>query len=256
MAKKIIRLSESKLKEIVKDAAVRIIKENGLLKDDELMEYARLGKEETGLDVDIFVDDGEAYKRYGHPLWVYVRNGYADTNSFFHIDVSHKPSIPNIKYNIDKKELDAVLIFISQNADLLKSFADEKIEHAEFYDMCKPILFNYNIPSTNPSVNEMSTLRPRTSGLPTILWIDEGSQPQHWKRIKFKASKEQMTTLDFSSMSISQNPEIFNPPKKYDLTKKDLERIKEFVRRNEINLLKVANNQMTFKQFLKVMVRT
>ena len=105
---------------------------------DELMEYARLGKEFTGLNVEIFVDDGGAYKRYGHQLWVYVRNGYTNSDPFFHIDVSSEPVAPHIEYNIDAADLDSVLIFISQNVDLLKAFADDMIEHNEFYRRCKP----------------------------------------------------------------------------------------------------------------------
>ena len=175
---------------------------------------------------------------------------------FFHIDVASQPSAPHLNYNIDKADLDAVLLFVSQNADLLKSFADDKIEHTEFYKRCKPVICSYIPIYTEKMMNEMATLKPNVSGLPTILWIDEGTQSQHGKRIKFKASKEQMTTLEFSSMSISQNPQIFNLPTKYDLTKRDLERIVAFVRANEINLLKVANQEMTFAEFLQVMVKT
>ena len=105
-----------------------LLKEDGLLRDDELMEYARLSKRNTGLDIDIFVDDGGAYKRYHHPLWVYVRNGYSDTNPIFHIEVSSTPCAPEITYNLRETDLNAVLVFISKNADLLKSFADEEIE--------------------------------------------------------------------------------------------------------------------------------
>ena len=83
MAKQIIRLTESELKDIVKSLTKRTIRESGLLRGDELMEYARLGKEYTGLDMDIFVDDGGAYKRYGHQLWIYVRNGYTNSDPFF-----------------------------------------------------------------------------------------------------------------------------------------------------------------------------
>ena len=129
MAKKKIRHT-SDLKEDV-------IKENGLSKDDELMEYARLTKQNTGLDVDIFVDDGGAYKRYGHPLRVYIRNGYTDSDPVFHIEVSDKPSAPKIQYNIQETDLEAILAFISRNADLLRLFADEEIEHLDFYKMCR-----------------------------------------------------------------------------------------------------------------------
>ena len=144
VAKKIIRLAEDELHKNVKNATMSVINENDLLRDsisigNELMEYARLDKEDTGLDFDIFVDDSSAYKRYGHQLWAYVRNGYTDSDPFFHINVSSKPSAPHINYKISKAELEALLIFISQNAELLKSFADAKIEHLAFYELCKPV---------------------------------------------------------------------------------------------------------------------
>lgn len=257
MDKKVIRLTEDELHKIVKNATMRVLRENDLLRDatsigDELMEYARLDKEDTGLDFDVFVDDGGAYKRNGHNLWVYIRNGYTDSDPFFHIDVSSTPSAPHINYNISKMELEAVLIFISQNAELLKSFADEKIEHLDFYKLCKPVIQLRQ----EVSLNEMATLHPKVSGLPTILWIDEGTSPQHGMRIKFKASKEQTNTRQFTSMSISQNPQIFNPPKRYDITNRDLQRITDFVKVNEVNLLKVARREMKFKDFLKVMIKT
>ena len=261
MDKKVIRLTEDELHKIMKNATMRVINENDLLRDatsigDELMEYARLDKEDTGLDIDIFVDDGGAYKRNGHNLWVYVRNGYTDSDPFFHIDVSSNPSAPHINYNISKMELEAVLIFISQNAELLKSFADEKIEHLEFYELCRPVICDSNQQLREMSLNEMATLHPNVSGLPTILWIDEGTSPQHGMRIKFKASDEQTNTRQFTSMSISQNPQIFNLPKKCSLSSKALQRITDFVKANEINLLKVARQEMKFKDFLQVMIRT
>lgn len=154
----------------MKKNAIDTLNETRLLRDDELMEYARLRKNNTGLDVDIFVDDGGAYKRYGHPLWVYVRNGYSNNDPVFPIVVSKRPSKPLKKLNIRKIDLRAVLLFISQNASLLEMFANEEIEHEEFYKKCKPIIYSFN-----SSLDEMATLRPKVSGLPTVIWIDDGS---------------------------------------------------------------------------------
>ena len=256
MAKKIIRLTESEFNEVVKYATQQILNDMDLIKNDELIEYARLSKRNTGLDFDIFVDDGGAYKRYHHPLWVYVRNGYSDSDPIFHIEVSSAPYAPEIAYNLKEIDLNAVLVFVLQNATLLKMFADEEIDHEEFYSLCKPIIYSYSDSSSNHKVFEMATLRPRTSGLPTILWIDEGTMPPHWKRIKFQASKDQLTTLNFSSMSIEDNPQIFNLPSKIDLSAKDIQRIKDFVIANKDNLLKVANKELNYEDFLKIMVRT
>ena len=114
--------------------------EMGLLDDEELMEYAWLRKDNTGIDIDIFVDDGGSYKRYGHPLWVYVRNGYTDNDPFFHVIVSKTPKLPKIDYNINSFQLNAVTAFIELNADLLKMLSDDEIDHLHFYNMCRPIV--------------------------------------------------------------------------------------------------------------------
>lgn len=114
--------------------------EMGLLDDEELMEYTWLRKDNTGIDIDIFVDDCGSYERYGHPLWVYVRNGYTDNDPFFHVIVSKTPKLPKIDYNINSFQLNAVTTFIELNADLLKMLADDEIDHLHFYNMCRPIV--------------------------------------------------------------------------------------------------------------------
>lgn len=237
-----------------------VLREENVLRNDDLMEYAKLGKQYTGLNVDIFVDDGEAYKRNEHPLWIYVRNGYSNTDSFFPVVVSKTPFVPSHiskdDINIQEADLEAVMVFVSINALLLRDFANEKVEHMDFYKICKPVIYDIKKTSGGMSLDEMATLRPKVSGLPTVIWIDEGTSPKHGPRIKFQAAKYQMKTMEYSSMSISQNPVIFNPPKKYDLSKRDLRRIIDFVRANEANLLKVANGEMTYEQFLTVMIRT
>ena len=237
-----------------------VLREENVLRNDDLMEYAKLGKQYTGLNVDIFVDDGEAYKRNKHPLWIYVRNGYSNTDSFFPVVVSKTPFVPSHiskdDINIQEADLEAVMVFVSINALLLRDFANEKVEHMDFYKICKPVIYDIKKTSGGMSLDEMATLRPKVSGLPTVIWIDEGTSPKHGPRIKFQAAKYQMKTMEYSSMSISQNPVIFNPPKKYDLSKRDLRRIIDFVRANEANLLKVANGEMTYEQFLTVMIRT
>lgn len=257
-ARKVIKLTENQLKEIIKNTAQNVINEVGLIRDDELMEYARLSKRNTGLDFDIFVDDSGAYKRYKHPLWVYVKCGHSDSDNVLHIEVSDTPQMPKTTHLLSDIDIRGILVFISQNATLLKMFADEKVDHEEFYRLCKPVFYSYKETSKSSKdvLSEMATLRPKLSGLPTILWIDEGTMPPHWKRVKFQASKEQMTTLQFTSMSIEDDPKIYNMPKKSDLSSNDIQRIKDFVIANKDSLLMVANKEMAYEDFLKVMIKT
>ena len=104
---------------------------------DELMEYYWLRPQMTGVNADIFVDDGSTYKRRGHPLVVIVRNGYGrECCDFFAVSVGHNPEVLtcNLEMKLPEDVLDDVLTFVSVNADLLKSFADELYEHGEFTD--------------------------------------------------------------------------------------------------------------------------
>lgn len=243
-------LTESEAKVITEEEEQNVTT-NGLINEDELMEYARLDRDYTGITTDIYVDDGGAYKRYEHPLWVYVQNGYSEDSPYFPVVVSEKPELPSTKLNISSSDAEAILTFISINAKLLTDFANENIEHEAFYNSIKPVIYN---DSEYGLVNEMATLRPKVSGLPTVLWIDEGTSPKHGARIKFKASNEQTTTLDFSTMTISQNPEIYNLPKKTFLDTDDLRMIADFVKANEENLLKVAKKELKFQDFLKIMI--
>lgn len=104
----------------------------GLEYEDELMEYAKQGKDVTGLNVDIYVDDGGAYIRNGYPLRIYVPNGYGNTNEFFHIDVSNTPNPPSVHCELDEDDMNAILCFIEINADILRMFANEEISHVDF----------------------------------------------------------------------------------------------------------------------------
>jgi hypothetical protein len=139
-----------------------VLREENVLRNDDLMEYAKLGKQYTGLNVDIFVDDGEAYKRNKHPLWIYVRNGYSNTDSFFPVVVSKTPFVPSHiskdDINIQEDDLEAVMVFVSINALLLRDFADEKVEHMDFYKICKPVIYDIKKASRGISLDESAAL--------------------------------------------------------------------------------------------------
>ena len=244
-------MTKNELSEIIKNVTRKVLIENFILHEDELMEYARLRKSETGLDFDIFVDDGGAYKRYHYPLRLYARDGYTNDAQVFPVNITQNPIIPERNYNLSDIDLNALVIFIQQNYNLLVKFSNGEIEHGEFYNACKPVIYSF----ASNELNEMSTLKPKQSGLPTVLWIDEGTNPKHGPRIKFQASDEQVLTTQFTSMSISQNPQIFNLPANCNLSSKEINRITEFVKVNEINLLNVANGTMTYREFLNDMVK-
>lgn len=247
---KTIKINEEELKKIIKEETKKVLKEQ-IFYTDELIEYAKLIPEKTGLPVTIYVDDGGAYKRNKHSLWVFMQNDYNNKAKVIPITVSYNPQIlvPENQINIPLNYVNEVLMFIKNNVKLLKDFADEKVSHLDFYDSYKK---GIRLPAY---VTEMSTLRSKDSGLPVTIWIDEGSSPQHDPRIKFQASNEQKITREFSSMSISPIPKVFNLPEKCGLSGRQIDEIKEFVKNNEKLLLNVANGTMNYDDFLKNMIK-
>ena len=104
---------------------------------DELMEYAWLKPKDSGLKLDIFVDDGFAYAREEHPLLLFVRNGFGRScSSFFPISISEKPKIldSDIIINVDNSYILEIYNFIQANVMHLRDLANEKISINEFFE--------------------------------------------------------------------------------------------------------------------------
>lgn len=102
---------------------------------DDLLEFCRLRPSDTGLSVEIFLDDGGAYKRNNHPLRVYMQNGYGNVASVLPIDVetSRPNTLPTPNIGISPADYQKVLEFISKNKDLIKQLADGQVDHLDFY---------------------------------------------------------------------------------------------------------------------------
>lgn len=253
MEKRIIKLTE----EDIKNITVKCINEVFNQMNDDLIEYWRMKPPKTGLNVEIFLDDGEAYKRNGHPLWVYMQNDYNNFTNVIPIEVD---SVNQVMLGVPKNiginmgDYQQVLKYINLNKELIKQLADCDIDHLEYIELHKQVP-RQNTIQKSVSLNEMATLRPKQSNLPTTLWIDEGSSPQHGPRIKFQVNSEQKTTREFTSMSISDNPQIFNLPRNIYLSTKDIEKIKKFVVLNSQNLLNLTKGIIDYDDFLRMMIK-
>ena len=93
----------------------------------------------------------------------------------------------------------------------------------------------------------MATLKANDSNLPVDICLDEGATYiSHAPRIKFRASNEQRTTREFSSMLITNPPVIENFPKNSPIKTKDLNKIKQFVIDNLDLLLRLANGEIDY----------
>lgn len=105
-------------------------------------------------------------------------------------------------------------------------------------------------------IEEMSTLRAKDSHLPMDIWVDEGETFQgHAPRIKFRASREQRTAREFSSILITDPTVIKNFPANSPLSQKDIQCLRNFVINNQSLLLKLAYGEIDYEtQFLPKMI--
>lgn len=102
---------------------------------DKLMEYMWLKPQVSTLNVDLFIDDGGAYKRYGHPLLLYVRNGYDKRiNEFIPFSISEQPTVldDEIDFHITPDDVSSVMNFIQINLEILNAIAHSQISHEVF----------------------------------------------------------------------------------------------------------------------------
>lgn len=222
--------------------------------DMEMMEYLKIWPEDSGIPIELWVDDGGSYIRHNHPLWLYFRNGKTMKDDFIPISINDNPQIminkPKLK--IDNVTLIKIKTFIRRNKVNIIKLAKGKILNTDFLDNIKPVkqFFNESL------INEMATMQPKLTGLKVPIWVDEGTKPQHTLRIKFQASKEQRTTRDFSSMTVEDKPRIFNFPKKSELNSKDIEAIRNFVIYNKDLLIALSAGIIRYNnEFLKYMTK-
>lgn len=248
MKKETIKINERQLKKIVKESVKTILEQYNLTDVEEINEFLWLRPSRTGLNVDIFVDDGGSFKTHNHSLLLFARNGYDNSVSeFIPFSVSKHPKIldESIDYNISYNDIFAIQDFIVYNLKSLINLAYETINHTTFVQSIK--IPSYIVSENKTMLTEMATLRASESNLPMDIWLDEGATFQgHAPRIKFRASNEQRTTRDFSSMLLTNPPVIENMPRNSPLKKKDIEKLKRFVINNLENLILLAKGKIDY----------
>jgi len=102
----------------------------------------------------------------------------------------------------------------------------------------------------------MSRLSKRETGLPVHIFLDEiGAWDNigNFKRIKFRGKKsDKPDHTNIYSMSIEKNPRVLVRNAKIDITDEELNQVKDFVSRNEKELLKLANQKISFLDFINI----
>ena len=253
MSEKVIKITKSELINIIQDVVDNYyepIKYKNIEFQDDLIEYNLLQPNETGLKVNIWIDSGGAYQMNNHPILCFFVDDY-DVNNLtdvIPIDMeSLDKSVMFIPENLNIKNEDYLNIikYLKLNQKIITEVAEQKITLLEFYQQDKALNM----------LNEMPILDPKISYLPTTLWLDNGTHPQHGPRIKFKANNEQKNSKDFSTMTISDEPIIYHLPKNTFLSTKDLNKIKEFVIKNKDILLALSQNSINLRDFFNKMHR-
>jgi hypothetical protein len=111
---------------------------------DELEEMAGLKKPDSGLPVNLWLDDSHAYIRGRHAKRIKFQGDYgnnANVGNMFSMTISKEnpqiseKQLPKLK--LPAKDIKAIKIFVKNNADLLDSLADEKVTFAAFIRQMK-----------------------------------------------------------------------------------------------------------------------
>lgn len=107
---------------------------------DELYGYMWLKPDVTNINVDIFVDDGEAYIRDNHVPLLFVRNGNGrEITEFIPISISESPTIldKSIVIKIGSYIIYQIILFIKVNFQTLMALANGKINAENFVSAVK-----------------------------------------------------------------------------------------------------------------------
>jgi hypothetical protein len=106
---------------------------------DELEEMAGLRKSDSGLPVNLWLDDSGAYIRGKHAKRIKFQGDYgnkANAGNMFSMTISKDdPQIPVKqlpKLRLSSKDIEAIKAFVKNNADLLDMLADQKISFLQF----------------------------------------------------------------------------------------------------------------------------
>lgn len=214
--------------------------------------YTRIPKELTNLDYDVYLDDNKTYEKFNHELWLYADCGKYGSVP---ITISETPCVKYINRN-NMCSLSQIYDFIIYNKDLIEKYANEKIESLVLWEVLEN-LKKSDILLEERDYTKQSILKPKQTGLPMDIWVDEDKTYKHHSpRIKFKASKENKSSREFPSISLIKPYNIYNLPKNHDLSKRDLDKLREFVSLYGQDLIKLADKEINLKDFLYILQNT
>ncbi len=232
--------------------------------EDELMEYTYISKKVSGLPVDCFADDGGSYQMRGHDMWFLFRNSYnRDTNDVIPIIVSAHPKVAmHYKTKLSVSDVSKILEYVAINYDVLIGLANDKLTHGEFFERLKPLSAVVEDTITTKGIlDEMSYIRPSVTGLPMVIWVDEGQthfQSGHSgsERIKFQYVQGQKHSKNFASMTLSKTPQVITPLNNSDISSEDIKLLENFVKRYYELLRAVSREKISVTDFETLLIKS
>ena len=106
--------------------------------DDNLEEMSALHKVDTGLPVNLWIDNSSSYKRSGHWKRIKFQGDYGNRMSYTNLvsmSISSNPEIfPSSKpVKLPAKDIERIKQFVINNEKILSDLADEKISWKDFF---------------------------------------------------------------------------------------------------------------------------
>jgi flagellar basal body rod protein FlgG len=94
-----------------------------------LIEMSKLTAQETGLPVDIWIDEGGTFTKSGHGKRIKFQGDKNNPNTYnwVPLTVSEDPQIPikNIKHNLNNQEIGQIKLFVAKNLDILNKLGND-----------------------------------------------------------------------------------------------------------------------------------
>ena len=105
---------------------------------EEMWEFHILRKSNTGLPVNIFVDENKSYEMRNHDLWIYFQNDYNDNGNHnnvlpISIDINPQLMVNSSLLKIFQSDLEKIKKFVKLNRVILKKHANGTIDDEDFW---------------------------------------------------------------------------------------------------------------------------
>lgn len=218
----------------------------------------------SNLPVDILIDTDKAYKRHGHPLWLYFKNGTENDYEWIPIVINDHPYMPyHVKLKIRRKEYNALLKFITTYRKTLKEIANKEEDIYLLMDLkdyqqtnflTEGLIYydNFNI----EYLNEMSTFTSDMTGLPVDIWIDHtGSYKKsgHFYRMKFEYPKGNKITKSWPTITIPDKELVGATIN--EIGNSLFKKLSTFIDYNKDLLKNIAENNLTRKEIISQIIK-